>query len=1086
MVVANNNIASKGKIIYSDSAPAEGERLPQNLWVDTTGGGNIPKRWNGQFWLAVTDKTALDALAAANKAKEDLATKVDSSAFNSLTSRVSSSEKAITSQSDSIIKLSNDLTITDQIAKEALSDSKALEEQITTKASTEALENLSSSVASIDGKVTTNTQKVLELIGTVEAIGENLATKADASVLTDYSTKVDTTEAISNANTTLTSSYTKAVNDAKAETNVKLDDQLLISKASTSGKLLYPDVTFSEGVNSVVVFDRNGTGKVVVSRVTKEIDNPTKSSHQLKITIANGATPGYGGFYQPITARANAVFVIKYLMKVPTAYTVATASNALGSNSSDKIIGSTAGTGKYETYIRVVRCGDSGSFSTGGHLYFYGTSLPAGSTDTVILASIECWDATDFVKSATSAEVASINATLVNKYYTKTSADQAIADGLTAFQTNYVDRELNKKASANTVEQINNEVTNTDTGLKATANKLSGVYAQVNPELVGSTKGFIGKDSGSVSVWSEYSARIEGDTALSSRIDSVKSEWENSLAVVQTQTKTATDKLSSLASQVTVLSSAVDGNLSLVMDQYYTKVQTNDVVSQNIVELKANYISPQLGLKASAQALQETQSQVTEIDGKLKTTSQKTDGVYAQVNPELAGNSTGSIGNNTQKVGAWTQYSALIEGDFATAQKIDSVSARVDNNAANITQTNTVVINKFNSVAESLNKVETKFNNNLSSVTSTIGTWTDPNKSISKYITDLNATVGDNKAQITNNYLTTVDTKKAIADDITKLKTEYISPELNKKATSEALDQVKSAIENTDTGLVATATKLQGVFVKVNPQLIGSTKELIGKNSSSVGVWTEQSARIEEDFALGQRIDNLYVNLGENAAAIQTVNKVLVDKTQSLANSITSLDSKYETSVGSINTKLGTWTTSESSISDYVLGINSVVGKNSSSIKVQGKSIDGLSSQYTVKIDTNGRVSGFGLASNPTNQASSEFAVVADKFYVASPQESGKGKSPFYILPTQQVIDGVTVPAGTYIDQSFIRKASIDTAHIRDAAIVDAKIFNLDASKITTGFISADRIEAGTIQSKHIGVNAILPTNFSYIISKLS
>ena len=134
MVIANNNISSKGKIIYSDSAPAEGDRLPQNLWIDTTAGGNIPKRWNGQFWLAVTDKTALDALAAANKAKEDLATKVDSSAFNSLTSRVSSSEKEITSQSDSITTLNNSLTVTDQIAKEALSDSKALKEQITTKA----------------------------------------------------------------------------------------------------------------------------------------------------------------------------------------------------------------------------------------------------------------------------------------------------------------------------------------------------------------------------------------------------------------------------------------------------------------------------------------------------------------------------------------------------------------------------------------------------------------------------------------------------------------------------------------------------------------------------------------------------------------------------------------------------------------------------------------------------------------------------------------------------------------------------------------------------------------------------------------
>ena len=1079
LVLANNTISGKGKIIYSDSAPAEGDRLPQNLWIDTTSGGNIPKRWNGEFWLVITDKTALDALAAANKVKEDLAGKVDSSAFNSLTSRVNSSEKEITSQSNSITKLNNDLTVTDQIAREALSDSKDLKEQITTKASTEALENLTSSVISIDGKVTTNTQKVLELTGTVEAIGENLSTKADASVLTDYSTKIDTNEAISKANTTLTSSYTKAVEDVRTETNTKLDDQLLITKASTSGKLLYADATFLKGFNSVSAYDNNSTNKVVVDRITREIDNPTKSSHQLKITIANGATPGYGGFYQLVPSRANAIFVIKYLMKVPNTYTVIPTSNALGSGSSDKIIGSAAGTGKYETYVRVIRCGDSGSFSTGGHIYFYGTSLPKDSTDIVMLASIECWDATDFVKSATSDEVATISASLVNDYYTKTDADKAVSNSLTAFQTNYVDKELNKKASANTVDQISNEIHNTETGLDATAKKLSGVYAQVNPEFIGSEKGYIGKNSGSVSVWSEYSARIEGDLALSTRIDSVKADWEGNLASVQTQTKATSDKVSSLASQMTVLSSAVEGNISLVMDQYYTKVQTGQVVSQGISDFKANYVAPQLNLKASSQALEQTQSQVTEIDGKLKTTSQRTEGVYAQVNPDLVGSDSGSIGTENQNVGSWSQYSALIEGDFATSQKIDVVSAAVANNTASIKQTNTVVIDKFKSVAESLNRVETKFNDNLSSVNSVIGVWSDKDKSISKYIIDLNSLVGSNQAEITRNYLTSVDTTKAITEGIDRFKTEYLSDELKKKASAEVLDQVKSAIENTETGLVATADKLDGVFVKVNPKLIGSDRDFIGSTSSSVGIWTEYSARIEEDFALGNRIDNLYVNLGKNAAAIQTVNNVLVDKTQALAKSITHIDSKFESSVGSINTKLGTWTSSESSISDYITDINSAVGKNSSSIQIQGKSIDGLSSQYTVKLDTNGRVSGFGLASNPTNQATSEFAVVADKFYIASPDTNDKGKNPFYVLTKNQVADGVTIPAGVYIDQTFIRKASIDTTHIKDASIVNAKIFDLDAAKLTTGYISAERIEGESISAKHLQVGSVTEAKFS-------
>lgn len=1071
----NESVSGKGKVIYSDSTPVEGDRLPQNLWIDTTGGGNIPKRWNGQFWLAITDKTALDALAAANQVKEDLATKVDSSAFNSLTSKVNSAENSLSSQGQAITNLSNNLETTSKIADEALLASQTTAQEVKTKASSEALENLSSTVGEIDGKVYSNAQNVDRLSGTVETLSENLATKVDAFVLTDYSTKVDTEEAISRANTTLTSS----LNLFKTETDTKLDDQLLISKVSNSGNLLYSDVTFSKGFNSVSSYDDNSTGKVLVERIYRETDNPTKSSHQLKITLDGNATPGFGGFVQTLHSRANAIFVVKYLMKVPTTYYVARASNSIGNEASDKIIGLSSGTGKYETYVRVIKCGTNGDFSSSGHVYFYGDTDPKNSIDHVMLASIEAWDATDFVRSATSDEVASINASLINDYYTKTTTDEAIANSLTSFQTSYVDKELNKKASANTVEQITNEIHNSETGLNATAEKLSGVYAQVNPEFIGVDTGSIGKDSGSVSVWSEYSARIEGDLALSSRIDNVSANLEGNLASVQTQTKATSDKVSSLASQVTVLSSAVEGNISLVMDQYYTKVETGQVVAQSIVDLKANYISPELNLKASSQALQETQTQVTEIDGKLKTTSQRTEGVYAQVNPDLIGDSSGSIGDESQNVGSWSQYSALIEGDFATSQKIDNISVRVANNTASINQTNTVVIDKFRSVAESLNKVESKFNENLSSVNSVIGVWTDKDKTLAKYVTDLNSLVGSNQAEITKNYLTTVDTKNAITEGIDRFKTEYLSDELKKKASAEVLDQVKAAIENTENGLVATADKLDGVFLKVNPKLIGSDEDFIGKTSSSVGVWTEYSARIEEDFALGNRIDNLHVNLGKNASSIQEVNEVLTDKTQALANSIIKMDSKFENSLGSITTKLGTWTSSESSISDYVMNINSAVGRNSSSIQVQGISIDGLSSQYTVKLDTNGRVSGFGLASNPNNQASSEFAVVADKFYIASPEENGKGKNPFYVLTKTQVVGGETIPAGVYIDQTFIRKASIDSAHIKDASIVNAKIFDLDAAKLTTGYISAERIEGGTITADHLQVGSVTEAKFS-------
>nr|WP_320125767.1 DUF1983 domain-containing protein [uncultured Shewanella sp.] len=60
---------TKGKVLIQSTAPAAADRLAQNLWIDTTGNANTPKRWNGSTWVAVTDKAATDAASAAAAAQ---------------------------------------------------------------------------------------------------------------------------------------------------------------------------------------------------------------------------------------------------------------------------------------------------------------------------------------------------------------------------------------------------------------------------------------------------------------------------------------------------------------------------------------------------------------------------------------------------------------------------------------------------------------------------------------------------------------------------------------------------------------------------------------------------------------------------------------------------------------------------------------------------------------------------------------------------------------------------------------------------------------------------------------------------------
>lgn len=139
------------------------------------------------------------------------------------------------------------------------------------------------------------------------------------------------------------------------------------------------------------------------------------------------------------------------------------------------------------------------------------------------------------------------------------------------------------------------------------------------------------------------------------------------------------------------------------------------------------------------------------------------------------------------------------------------------------------------------------------------------------------------------------------------------------------------------------------------------------------------------------------------------------------------------------------------------------------------KTVDGLSAQYTLKLDVGGRISGFGLMSSATQ---SDFAINADNFWIAPPTGTSKGKSPFMVLTSPQTINGTVVPAGTYIDSTFIHKAAIDTLQVKDGAIKSAQIDNL---AVTTGKIA--NLAVNTLQIAGNAVTIPRVQNFTGDIS---
>ena len=114
--------------------------------------------------------------------------------------------------------------------------------------------------------------------------------------------------------------------------------------------------------------------------------------------------------------------------------------------------------------------------------------------------------------------------------------------------------------------------------------------------------------------------------------------------------------------------------------------------------------------------------------------------------------------------------------------------------------------------------------------------------------------------------------------------------------------------------------------------------------------------------------------------------------------------------------------------------------------------IQDLEGQYSVKIDNNGHVAGFGLSNTTTTAGpTSAFIVRADKFAVINPASTADGL-------------GTTTPTAANVP-FFIDSGTtyIKAAAIKDASITSAKIGSVSADQISAGTLSADRIASGSI-----------------------
>lgn len=200
--------------------------------------------------------------------------------------------------------------------------------------------------------------------------------------------------------------------------------------------------------------------------------------------------------------------------------------------------------------------------------------------------------------------------------------------------------------------------------------------------------------------------------------------------------------------------------------------------------------------------------------------------------------------------------------------------------------------------------------------------------------------------------------------------------------------------------------------------------------------------------------------------------------------------SGLKTQVDNNSSQIVTLNTTSATQGQSIQQLNNKTNGNSASIETLQTVTNGLSAEYSVRLDVNNRVAGFGLYNHG---GSSAFYVRADKFAVGD--ASTGDRIPFIVQDGTVYIDTVLIRNASIdsakiadatitnakiqdaaITSAKIADATISSAKIQDAAITNAKIDSLDAAKVTFGQMHGDRINVGTLYADRIVSNTIAQT----------
>lgn len=461
--------------------------------------------------------------------------------------------------------------------------------------------------------------------------------------------------------------------------------------------------------------------------------------------------------------------------------------------------------------------------------------------------------------------------------------------------------------------------------------------------------------------------------------------------------------------------------------------------------------------------------------------------------------------------GVTSEQQARTTDATALASRVDAISASTATGSAIIQAAQLVSSDADSSLASQVTDVVAKTGSNTAGLIIEQTARTDDASALSGQLMTLGASVGTSFAGLVVAQDTRADADSALATQLTTLGAVTGSNAAGVMGEQSARTTDASALASqVNTLLAATGTNTALMQVTQSAST-SSTASLAGQlttlksslDGNLAGLQVAQTTRSDADTALASQVTTVIASTGGNTAGLVVAQQVSTTADAALASQLSTLAAVSGANVAGITLAQSAAATADVAMASQVTTLQSTVGGHTAAISTESSTratqTGELYAQYTVKTDVAGLVSGYGLASTANNAApSSAFGVRANQFFIAPPAtvsstaptvdlydgycwldtsvtpnvtkyRSGATWSlvspvlPFVVQATPTTINGVAVPAGIYASDLYVRNGTITNLKIANAAIDDAKIVNLSATKLTTGTLDAARIAANSI-----------------------